>query len=134
MIVGHSINKCVEVSQINILYNKKIKEIRIYECKPPEPTEEGTRPLRDQGWMWAPGQATPMDKFPEGSRSRYSPGGIIWVKVIAEDGTFGLGRTDSGHVTRTLIRECLAPLVIGQEVGAIELRVNLLHVDRAARD
>jgi len=121
VIVGHSINKCVEVSQINILYNKKIKEIRIYECKPPEPTEEGTRPLRDQGWMWAPGQATPMDKFPEGSRSRYSPGGIIWVKVIAEDGTFGLGRTDSGHVTRTLIRECLAPLVIGQEVGAIEL-------------
>ena len=48
------------------------------------------------------------------------PGGVIWVKAIAEDGTFGLGRTDSGHATQPIIAECLAPLVVGQEVGAID--------------
>ena len=48
------------------------------------------------------------------------PGGEIWVKAIAEDGTFGLGRTDSGHATQPIIAECLAPLVVGQEVGAID--------------
>ena len=46
------------------------------------------------------------------------PGGMIWVKAIAEDGTFGLGRTDSGHATQPIIAECLAPLVVGQEGGS----------------
>ena len=99
----------------------KIVDIKVYELAPPPPSEEGTRPLRDQGWLWAPQQATPMDKFPVESRGAPKPGGVIWVKAIADDGTFGLGRTDSGKVTRPIIKECLAPLVIGQEVGAIDL-------------
>ena len=61
-----------------------------------------------------------MDKFAPEERLMPKPGGVIWVKAIAEDGTFGLGRTDSGHATQPIIAECLAPLVVGQEVGAID--------------
>ncbi|MCE2447971.1 MAG: hypothetical protein J4F35_06170 [Candidatus Latescibacteria bacterium] len=51
-----------------------------------------------------------MDKFAPEERLMPKPGGTIWVKAIAEDGTFGLGRTDSGHATQPIISECLAPL------------------------
>ena len=98
----------------------KIVSIQTFELSPPPPSEEGTRPLREQAWLWAPEQATPMDKFAPEERIMPKPGGVIWVKAIAEDGTFGLGRTDSGHATQPIIAECLAPLVVGQEVGAID--------------
>ena len=99
----------------------KITDIKVYELCPPPPNQESTKPLRDKRWLWAPQQATPMDKFPLANRGAPKPGGVIWIKAIADDGTFGLGRTDSGKVTKPLIEECLAPLVIGQEVGAIDL-------------
>jgi L-rhamnonate dehydratase len=54
------------------------------------------------------------------------PGGLIWVKVVAEDGTWGLGSTDTGDVAAVLIKECLASLIIGQEVGAIDLCNDIL--------
>ena len=99
----------------------KIVDVKVFELHEPPAREKGSKPLRDRGWLWAPEQATPMDKFGEGGRAFRRPGGNIWVKAIADDGTFGLGRTDSGHVTSVLIKECLAPLIIGQEVGAIDL-------------
>ena len=99
----------------------KIVDVKVFALQEPPASEKGSKPLRDRGWLWAPEQATPMDKFGEGGRAFRRPGGNIWVKAISDDGTFGLGRTDSGHVTSILIKECLAPLIIGQEVGAIDL-------------
>ena len=103
------------------MHAKKIVDVKVYELQPPAASETGSQPLRDKGWLWAPEQATPMDKFGEEGRAFRRPGGNIWVKVFTDDGSFGLGRTDSGHVTSILIRECLAPLVVGQQVGAIDL-------------
>ena len=33
---------------------KKIATIQIFELSPSLPSEEGTRPLREQSWLWLP--------------------------------------------------------------------------------
>ena len=102
----------------------KIVDIQVCELQPPPPSEEGTS-ARRPSWGQTFVQATPMDRFDQ-SVHRRDPGGLVWVKVIADDGTWGLGLADTGHVATILIKECLAPLVIGQEVGAIDLCNDLM--------
>jgi L-rhamnonate dehydratase len=102
----------------------KIANVEVYDLKPPPPTESGTKPWRDS-WGKTFRQATPMSKF-DPPIHRREPGGLVWIKVTAEDGTYGLGSTDTGHVAAILVRECLAPLIIGQEVGAIDLCNDLM--------
>ena len=102
----------------------KIVDIQVCELQPPPPSEEGT-PARRPSWGHTFVQATPMDRFDQPVHRR-DPGGLVWVKVIADDGTWGLGLADTGHVATILIKECLAPLVIGQEVGAIDLCNDLM--------
>jgi len=97
----------------------KIAEVEVCNLEPPDPTEPGASPRRE-AWTRTFKQATPMGKFDD-HLTRREPGGLVWVKVTAEDGTYGLGSTDTGHVATVLIRECLAPMVIGQEVGAIDV-------------
>lgn len=97
----------------------KIVDVEVCKLEPPPPGEKGTPPRREP-WNRVFKQATPMGKF-DSPLARREPGGLIWVKVIAEDGIYGLGSTDTGDVAAVLIRECLAPIVIGQEVGAIDL-------------
>ncbi|MFA6111548.1 MAG: hypothetical protein WDA75_22545, partial [Candidatus Latescibacterota bacterium] len=95
----------------------KITAVQACALVPPPPDREGTPAYREP-WTHTFRQATPMDKF-DPPASHREPGGLIWVKVTAEDGTWGLGSTDTGHVAAVLIAECLAPLIVGQEVGAI---------------
>ena len=102
----------------------KIANVEVYDLKPPPPTESGTKPWRDS-WGKTFRQATPMSKF-DPPIHRREPGGLVWIKVTAEDGTYGLGCTDTGRVAAILVRECLAPLIIGQEVGAIDLCNDLM--------
>jgi L-rhamnonate dehydratase len=97
----------------------KIIDIQVYELEPPPATRPGT-PAWRESWTTTFKQATPMSKF-DPPVVRREPGGLIWVKATAEDGTTGLGSTDTGKVAAVLIKECLAPLVVGQEVGAIDL-------------
>ncbi|MFC1525978.1 enolase C-terminal domain-like protein [Candidatus Latescibacterota bacterium] len=96
----------------------KIAEIQVCALEPPPPSEPGT-PSRREGWHRTFRQATPFDRFDEPVHRR-EPGGLIWVKAIADDGTWGLGSTDTGDTARIIIRDSLAPAIIGQEVGAIE--------------
>ena len=102
----------------------KIVDVQVCELHPPPPSEEGT-PARRPSWLETFAAATPLDRFDQPVVQR-KPGGLVWVKVIADDGTWGLGLADSGHVATILIKECLAPLVIGQEVGAIDLCNDLM--------
>jgi L-rhamnonate dehydratase len=51
---------------------------------------------------------------------RYEPGGQYFVKVIAEDGTWGLGSGDTGNTVSVIIDEALVPQVVGQDVDAID--------------
>lgn len=97
----------------------KIVDVQVCELRPPPPTLAGT-PARGESWSVTFRQATPMDRF-DAPAPRREPGGLVWVKVTAEDGTWGLGSTDTGDVAAVVIRHTLAPLVVGQEVGAIDL-------------
>ena len=102
----------------------KIVDIQVCELQPPPPSEAGT-PARRPPWGHTFVEANPLDRFDQPVHRR-SPGGLVWVKIIADDGTWGLGLADTGHVATILINECLAPLVIGQEVGAIDLCNDLM--------
>jgi L-rhamnonate dehydratase len=97
----------------------QIVDVQVCELSPPPPGEKGT-PARRPSWGQTFVQATPMNRFDQPIHGR-APGGLIWVKAIAADGNWGLGCTDTGHVATILIKECLAPMIIGQEVGAIDL-------------
>ena len=96
----------------------KIVDVQVCELQPPPPTESGT-PARREPWGATFRQATPMSKF-DPPIGRREPGGLVWIKVTAEDGTYGLGSTDTGHVAAILVKETLGRLVVGQEVGAID--------------
>ena len=97
----------------------RIVEVDVCNLEPPPPSEKGTPPRREP-WTRTFRQATPMSKF-DTPLPRREPGGQIWVRVTAEDGTYGLGSTDTGDVAAVLIRDCLAPIIVGEEVGAIDL-------------
>ncbi|MFT5091008.1 MAG: L-rhamnonate dehydratase, partial [Planctomycetota bacterium] len=97
----------------------KIIEVQVCDLQPPDPEREGAAPRRAP-WTETFKQATPMDKFADPDLRRREPGGLVWVKIVAEDGSYGLGMADTGHVAAILIKESLADLIIGQEVGAID--------------
>ena len=95
----------------------RITNVQVCSLEVPPPAEEGPEPTAP---LWGNmKQGHPMDRFSEPPRYG-SPGGLIWVKVTAENGMWGLGYTDSGSVTSVLIKESLMSLIIGQEVGAID--------------
>ena len=102
----------------------KIADIEVCELVPPPPVKKGP-PARRPSWSQTFKDATPLDKF-EFPTERREPGGIIWVKITADDGTWGLGCTDTGDVATILIKDCLAPLLIGRDVGAIDLCNDLM--------
>jgi len=70
-----------------------------------------------------------MSKFEEFKRYRSSwlpawPG--FWVKVTAEDGTFGLGPCSFGCATAVIIQDHFAKLLVGQDALAIEKLWDLM--------
>ncbi|NKB67356.1 MAG: hypothetical protein GKR89_09875 [Candidatus Latescibacteria bacterium] len=100
-----------------------IAAIEVFRLEIPPPTQQGPQP-QPSAWERL-NQAHPMDRF--GLPPRYGrPGGVIWVKITASDGTWGLGSADAGSVTSIIIEESLAPLIVGQEVGAIDLCNDLM--------
>ncbi|MEE2659579.1 MAG: mandelate racemase/muconate lactonizing enzyme family protein [Candidatus Latescibacterota bacterium] len=96
----------------------KIAAVETYRLEPPPPESEGTK-TRRASWGATFRQATPLDRFDDGI-TRKEPGGSIWVKVTADDGSYGLGNTDTGNTAHIFIRDCLAPSIVDQEVGAID--------------
>lgn len=97
----------------------KIVQVQVCDLQPPAPERTGDA-ARCAPWTQTFKQATPMDKFNDPNLQRREPGGIVWVKVVAEDGSYGLGMADTGHVAAIVIKESLADLIIGQQVGAID--------------
>jgi L-rhamnonate dehydratase len=74
--------------------------------------------------------AFPINKYREfPNLLRQIPGGLegeIWVRVTAEDGTWGLGQTHWGHLIEPIVRHSLAPLLIGRDCFAIEYLNDLM--------
>lgn len=102
----------------------KITEVQVFKLEPSPPTQKGSTPRR-KPWGHTFKEATPMDRFDQ-AVVRKNPGGLIWIKITAEDGTWGLGNTDTGNVASVLIKDCLKHLIVGQEVGAIDLCNDLM--------
>lgn len=50
----------------------------------------------------------------------------LWVKITAEDGTWGLGRTSFGRPVAALIEDHLGPLVVGHDCFATEMLNDLM--------
>lgn len=87
------------------------------------PPREPKTAARRAPWTADAEVANPMSKFPEYKRHRslWMPRwGGFWVKVTAEDGTYGMGPCTYGRVTATIINDHFAKLLEGQNALAIE--------------
>jgi L-rhamnonate dehydratase len=99
----------------------KIKSIEVLRLKvPPKPTQT---PARRPAWVKDDEVANPMSKFPE--YKRYRPSWMpkwegAWVKVTAEDGTYGLGPCSFGRPCAAIIEDHYAPILVGHDALAIE--------------
>lgn len=101
----------------------KIKSVECVQLVLPPPPPPKT-PARRPSWADSAEVANPMSKFSEFKRIR-----SLWlpdkwpnyyVKITAEDGTWGLGPCCYGRATAFLIQDHLAGLLIGQDALAIE--------------
>jgi L-rhamnonate dehydratase len=72
----------------------------------------------------------PINKYAEFPRARAQmPGdvnGEMWVRITAENGSFGLGRSHWGDLVEPLIRTLYGPLISGRDCMAIEYLNDLM--------
>jgi len=100
----------------------KIKEISVVRLEPPSSEPRPQTPARRPSWVEEAEVANPMSRFPSFKRYRSSwmPGWEgLWVKAVAEDGTFGLGATGYSRPVAAIIEDHFAPLLVGQSAFAI---------------
>lgn len=99
----------------------RIKEISTWRLKPPKGLRPETEPRRPS-WVERFEIANPMSRYPRYKKRRSSwlpRWGNVWVKVVAEDGTFGLGFTSFDKPVAAIIKEHIAPLLVGEDCLAI---------------
>ena len=100
----------------------KIKSIRAVRVKTPTPKNptEGRRPT----WNKTAKRAMPVNMYPEfSSLPGEMPGGglgPVWVKVTAEDGSWGLGQCAFGEPVAAFVNTVIAPILEGRDCLAIE--------------
>ena len=99
----------------------KITKIEAMRMEMPR-KEPVTRPRRPS-WAEDAEVANPMSRFPEFKRYRDSwmPSWEgVWVKVSAEDGTWGVGPCSFGRPVAAIIEDHFAKHLVGQDCLAIE--------------
>lgn len=105
-----------------------ISSIRLVQIDRPHapPKTKGRRP----SWSQQSPRALPLNKYPEFSRLPGAQpgigGGVNWVQVIAEDGTWGLGRCGFGPPVASVIETMFAPLLEGRDCLATEYLNDLM--------
>ncbi len=107
----------------------KIKEIRAVSIDMPRPSAK-TQPRRPNWNTHAP-RALPINKYPEFSRLHGRMPGAntnadVWVKVTAEDGSWGLGLCSFGEPVAALVDYHFGPLLEGRDCMAIEYLNDLM--------
>lgn len=106
----------------------KITKIEVMRLNPPATLNppEGDRP----SWAEHAEVANPMSRYPHVKRRRalWLPRewGSLWVKVTAEDGTYGLGVGDHGPAIAPIISGHLAPQLLGQDAFATERIADMM--------
>jgi len=78
---------------------------------------------RRRAWSADAEVANPMSRFPEYKRHRSLwqprwPG--VWVRITADDGTFGLGACSFGRPVAAIIEDHLGPHLVGKDALATE--------------
>jgi len=99
----------------------RIKEVSTWRLKLPKDLQPESEPRRPS-WVERFEIANPMSRYPRYKKRRSSwlpRWGNVWVKVVAEDGTFGLGFTSFDKPVAAIIKEHIAPLLIGEDCLAI---------------
>lgn len=88
-----------------------------------------TKPRRPSWHTKAP-RAQPIVKYPDISRMPGkipgTTGGDVWVRVTAEDGTWGLGQCSFGEPVAALVDYHFAPLLVGRDCLALEYLNDLM--------
>ncbi len=107
----------------------KIERIRAVRVNVPviSPRARARRP----NWNTRAPRALPINKYPEFSTThRRMPGAdtsdLLWVQVVAEDGTWGLGQTSFGQITAPVVDRHFAPLLEGRDCMALEYLNDLM--------
>ena len=107
----------------------KIKEVRVVTLDIPV-TPPTSKPTRLAANKVAARRALPINYYPEFTAEfGKMPGanaGNVWVQVIAEDGTFGLGACSYGEPVAALIDYHYAPLIEGRDALATEFLNDLM--------
>lgn len=99
----------------------RIKSIECFRLRLPEPRQR-TKPRRPV-WSETLEVANPMSPYPKYKRHRSSwrpKWDNVWVKVTADDGTWGLGTTSAGPPVKAIIDSHFAPMLRGESILAIE--------------
>ena len=100
----------------------KIKKIECVQLNLPASEPPKSQKRRD-AWAVHAEVANPMSRYPKYKRHRSSwmpRWGGTWVKVTAEDGTWGLGTTSAGAPVQAVIRDHFAPMLEGEDCLARE--------------
>lgn len=95
------------------------------------PTPEPTTPSRRASWSKTEPRATAMSRHRDLQRSHPDAasalhGHHVWVRVEAEDGTWGLGRSAFGRPVESLVDDVFAPLLVGSDAFATELHDDIM--------
>ncbi len=100
----------------------KIKSIKAVHVKLPQPSQ--ITPSRRDSWNKSAKRAMPANMYPEfsGMPGEMPGGGLdsIWVQVVAEDGTWGLGQAAFGEPVAAFVNNVIAPILEGRNCLAIE--------------
>ena len=96
----------------------KIKDIQTVRINVPPRDIKRTEPRREP-WNAHAEVANPMSRYPQYKRHRSSwmpKWDQVYVKVTAEDGTWGIGETSFGTPVAAIIDEHFAPMLIGEKL------------------
>ena len=109
----------------------KIKEIRSVTLNIPKTPPKSKS--RRQNWNNSSPRALPINKYPEFSTKHGQMPGAnsseeVWVQVIAEDGTWGLGETSFGEIRDKYLSQPDIPQTIEEMLLEEDLPKNLLSI------
>ncbi|MDX3905921.1 MAG: enolase C-terminal domain-like protein [Pigmentiphaga sp.] len=106
----------------------KIQSVEI--CKLELPPRTPSTPPRRSSYNQTAKRAFPINKYAEFPRQlRKIPGEVAdeaWIKVTAEDGTWGVGLCHWGSLIEPLVRRHFSPLLTGRDCLAIEYLNDLM--------
>ena len=107
----------------------KIKQIRAVSVEIPQSSPKSK--ARRTGWNERAPRAFPINKYAEFSGFHETTPGSklnipVWVQVVADDGTWGLGRCGFGDPVAVLIDSYFSPLLEGRDPMALEFLNDLM--------